>query len=128
MTPGTLCNVMTKNSVIQLRCSPEEKAEWGSIAKAAGVSVSDLIRASIGVEVQRRAPVPMERAMREAVSPDYPDIMPTDIKPKQSRKVAVAAQISTLCDHAGTEFGKLSGVGACPKCGKMVTAKDMGAR
>ena len=25
------------------------------------------------------------------------------------------------CDHAGTEIGRLSGVGACPKCGQMVT-------
>ena len=29
------------------------------------------------------------------------------------------------CDHAGTEIGKLSGVGSCPKCGRTVTAKEL---
>ena len=53
---------------------------------------------------------------------DFQDIAPTKTAPGRSKQVAIAAQISTMgCDHAGTEIGKLSGVGACPKCGKMVT-------
>lgn len=33
-----------RSQVIQVRCSPEEKAEWGSLAASAGLALSEWVR------------------------------------------------------------------------------------
>ena len=60
---------MRKDRVIRLRCTQAEYEAWSKIAEAAKVTLSDLVRASIGVGPPPTRPVGMvEQAVVEAES------------------------------------------------------------
>lgn len=114
---------MTKrNEVIQIRVTPEEKAVLEKLAAKSDLSVSDLIRKAL----MGSSPAPP--AVKRVATKPLKSVatFTAEIDPADWAGVAYSIADDPVCDHAGTEIGKLSGVGSCPKCGKMVTKKEAG--
>lgn len=52
---------MKKKRILSIRCSPDELAKWQSVADAASVTLSDLIRQQLDSAIVGRHPVRQQR-------------------------------------------------------------------
>lgn len=59
-----------KTTLLQVRCSPEEKAEWEAKAKAQGVTVSELVRATFSGDPIRSQPIAPRRRDYTPIDPN----------------------------------------------------------
>lgn len=107
---------------IEFHCSDEQKEKYIAAAKRDRRSLGDWMRlvadqSSGLITIQNNNPEPRHFALADG---SELKLAPGEKKPLSSPIVGV------VCDHAGTEIGKVSGVGTCPKCGKMVTVEEVG--
>ena len=107
-----------------LRVSDDVWDKWQGQAKAWGLSLVRALEAAMAASGEEfpdsgmKAWVTTPAKKKPAKKPGPWTKEMTDAAEAMAKKKAI---MQTLCDHAGTEIGKLSGVGACPKCGKVVT-------
>ena len=110
---------MAKDKVIRLRCTEEEHRVWTQVAKDTGMTVSEFVRELLATPTGSRPVLATSFEGAQAFT-----AVPTP-KARMAKLPGVKPEVvytkTGACDHAGTEFGKLSGVGACPKCGAMIT-------
>lgn len=117
---------MARQDTLTLRLTPIEREDLAAQAKAEGRSIGDVAR-------RRMFPVIPAGGAGGAGSAILFD--PSPVKKKAGAGAAIdisrpmtntGTALPAFCDHAGTEIGKLSGVGVCDRCGKTVTKKEVG--
>ena len=107
---------MPKTYGIRLKDSDCQEAE-----KYLPEGVVKVARRLVLEEIHRR------KSSKTAVeSPTTPVTAPLAPNPPPSRgKNKEGFKKPLQCDHAGTLLGEFSGVGACPKCGRVVTRREL---
>lgn len=100
---------MTKESVLQIRCSPEDRTLWNAAALAAGLKTAEWIRRSLLAIIQAE-PASVPEATRFA-NP-FPHLPKSKYQP------------SKACDAPGDRC-KRFGAPTCEPCRKAFEAKEV---